>query len=111
MCVTSTSGLGKDMCVKDDLSKVNVIRMKTLRLQRVQFSTWHAHTSGLREQELARMVHERSPWGMLTSTTGEGAGERCMQCALTDSHGLDDSSARQANKHLSLFAWHGAVFR
>ena len=59
----------------DDLSKVNVLRMKTLRLQRVQSSTCHVHISGLREQELARMLHEISPWAMLTSTTGEGAVE------------------------------------
>ena len=30
-------------------------------------------TSGLPEQELARMLHEISPWAVLTSTTGEGA--------------------------------------
>ena len=59
----------------DDLSKVNVLRMKTLRLQRVQSSTCHVHISGLREQELARMLHEISPWAMLTSTTAEGAVE------------------------------------
>ena len=52
-----------------------VLWIKSLRLQRVQPSTWHVHIGGLPEQELAPMLNERSPWAMRAATTGEGAVE------------------------------------